>query len=317
MNSAFRDIILLKEYKLAKAVTVSLALLMVGFAIFAFGGVITLNPRSFYPVAAIVGGLVFGIGMVLAAGCASGTTYRVGEGMMGSLVAAIGLTLGAVMSTWGVLANARLYLQGLANLGQLTLFGAFDANITPIYMIIVGIIGLALMFYFWGWPAIKRKREANESLIKTENFAESTFKKGYPWWVTGILIGLILTAGFVASNGVVGITGGWRQIDQWLVAGSPVLWAGYIIFGIIIGSFASAMIAKEFKFRVPKEGLTLFKQFIGGLLMGFGAITAMGCNITNILGGVPQLSIHSIFTGAFIMFGSWIAAYLLFMWRKD
>jgi len=47
--------------------------------------------------------------------------------------------------------------------------------------------------------------------------------------------------------------------------------------------------------------------------MGFGAVTAMGCNITNILGGVPQLSLHSIITGACIMFGSWIMAYLLFM----
>ena len=99
MNSAFRDIILLKEFKLAKAVVVSLAVLMVGFAIFAFGGVIDLNPRIFKPVAAIVGGGIFGIGMVLAAGCASGTTYRVGEGMVGSLVAAIGLTFGAVIVT--------------------------------------------------------------------------------------------------------------------------------------------------------------------------------------------------------------------------
>ncbi len=318
MNSAFRDIILLKEYKLAKAVAVSLAVLMVGFAIFAFGGVITLNPNSFQPVGAIVGGLVFGIGMVLAAGCASGTTYRVGEGMIGSLVAAIGLTLGAVMASWGVLGDVRIYLRSVVDLGQITLFGEFGAlgMILPTMMIIIGLIGIVLMFYFWGWPAIKKKRDANEPLIKTENFKESAFKKGYPWWVTGILIGLILTAGFITFNGVVGITGGWRQIDQWLVLETVIGWAGFIIFGVIIGSFISAIIAKEFKLRAP-DGLTLFKQLIGGLLMGFGAITAAGCNITNILGGVPQLSLHSIVAGACIMFGSWIAAYLLFMWRKD
>ena len=118
MNSAFRDIILLKEFKLAKAVAVSLAVLMVGFAIFALPGVFTLAPRSFQPVGAIVGGLIFGIGMVLAAGCASGTTYRVGEGMMGSLVAAIGLTFGAVITTWGVLADARIWLRGVVDLGS-------------------------------------------------------------------------------------------------------------------------------------------------------------------------------------------------------
>ena len=320
MNSAFRDIILLKEYKLAKAVLVSLAVLMVGLAIFAFGDVIDLAPKAFKPWAAVVGGLVFGIGMVLAAGCASGTTYRVGEGMVGSLVAGIGLTFGAVITAGvfplaGILSGAKTYLQD-------EVVGDVSPSGSPLIMLIVGIVGIALMFFFWGWPAIKRKRDANESLIKIDNLMETTFKKAYPWWVTGILIGIILTAGYVASNGVVGITGGWMNIRGWFVSsyenpGASVLWAGFIIFGIIIGAFVSAYIAGEFKLRVPKDGLTLLKQLFGGILMGFGAVTAMGCNITNILGGVPQLSIHSIVTGVFIVLGTWVAAYVLFMWRKD
>jgi len=319
MNSAFRDIILLKEFKLAKAVVVSLAVLMVGFAIFAFGEVIDLAPKPFKPWGAIVGGLIFGIGMVLAAGCASGTTYRVGEGMMGSFVAAIGLTTGAMMTKFGILSQAMKDLQHVV-VGDgpaLTLFGEFDADLTPMLMLIVGLVGIVLMFIFWGLPAIKKKRQANEPLIKTENFVESTFKKGYPWWVTGILIGIILTAGYVASNGVIGITGGWMNIELWLITKDSVMWTGFIIFGIIIGAFASAYIGGEFKFRVPKDGFMLLKQFIGGGLMGFGAVVAMGCNITNILGGIPQLSLHSIVTGAFIVFGSWLAAYLLFMWRQE
>ncbi len=315
MNHAFRDILYLKEFRLAKAVAVSLVVLMVGFSIFAFAGVIELAPKSFQPGGAIIGGLIFGVGMVLAAGCASGITYRIGQGMMGSMVAAIGFTLGIVMTSWGVLANARIFLQA-ENLGQITLFGPFNAEITPIFMLIIGLIGIALMIYFWVWPAIKKKRDANEPLIKFQNFKEAIFKKAYPWWVTGILIGLILTAGYVASNGVVCFICGWTQIYQWLVAETFVGWSGFIIIGIIIGSFISTIIAKEFKFRAP-DGFTLLKQFIGGGLMGFGAITAAGCNISNILGGVPQLSIHSIVTGAFIIIGCWITVYLLIMWREE
>ena len=159
MNSAFRDIILLKEFKLAKAVVVSLAVLMVGFAIFAFGEVIDLAPKPLKPWGAIVGGLIFGIGMVLAAGCASGTTYRVGEGMMGSFVAAIGLTTGALMTGFGILSVAKSDLQHVV-VGDgpaLTLFGEFDADLTPMLMLIVGLVGIVLMFIFWGLPAIKRK----------------------------------------------------------------------------------------------------------------------------------------------------------------
>lgn len=315
MNSAFRDIILLKEFKLAKAVVIALVTLMIGFAIFALAGVITLAPKPLKIWGAIVGGLVFGIGMVLAAGCASGTTYRVGEGMMGSLVAGFGLTLGALMTASGVLVDVKTALQTTVIGTQLTLFGEFGA-LTPIFMLILGIVGAVLTFYFWGLPALKKKMVAKEPLVKFDNAVESIFKKAYPWWVTGIVIGIIGTVAYIVSNGVLGITGGWMDLSLWLTTGDAVAWAGFIILGAILGSFISAYISGEFKIRVPKDGLTLLKQLIGGILMGFGAVTAMGCNITNILGGVPQLSLHSIITGACIMFGSWIMAYLLFM-RKE
>jgi len=317
MNSAFRDIVLLKEFKLAKAVVVALAVLMVGFAIFAMSGIITLSPKPLKIWGAIVGGLVFGIGMVLAAGCASGTTYRVGEGMMGSVVAAFGLTTGALMTAGGVLTELKTALQTtvIGTGAPLTLFGE-AGELTPIFMLILGLVGMALMFYFWAWPALKKRKGTDEPLVKFDNAFESIFKKGYPWWVTGIVIGIVGIIGYVAGGGVLGITGGWMDISKWLTLDDALAWPGFIIFGAILGSLIAALISGEFKLRVPKDAFTLLKQFFGGILMGFGAVTAMGCNITNILGGVPQLSLHSIITGACIMFGSWIMAYLLFM-RKD
>ena len=317
MNSAFRDIILLKEFKLAKAVAVALVVLMVGFAIFALSGVITLAPKPLKIWGAIVGGLVFGIGMVLAAGCASGTTYRVGEGMMGSVVAAFGLTTGALMTAGGVLTELKTALQSttIGTGAPLTLFGE-AGELTPIFMLILGLVGMALMFYFWALPALKKRKDTDAPLVKFDNAFESIFKKGYPWWVTGIVIGIIGIIGYVAGQGVLGITGGWMDISKWLTLNDPLAWPGFIIVGTILGSLIAALISGEFKLRVPKDAFTLLKQFFGGILMGFGAVTAMGCNITNILGGVPQLSLHSIITGACIMFGSWIMAYLLFM-RKD
>jgi len=317
MNSAFRDIVLLKEFKLAKAVVVALAVLMVGFAIFAMSGVITLAPKPLKIWGAIVGGLVFGIGMVFAAGCASGTTYRVGEGMMGSVVAAFGLTTGALMTAGGVLTDLKTALQTtvIGTGAPLTLFGE-AGELTPIFMLILGLVGMALMFYFWAWPALKKRKETDEPLVKFDNVFENIFKKAYPWWVTGIVIGIIGIIAYIAGQGVLGITGGWMDISKWLTLNDPMAWPGFIIVGAILGSLIAAVIAGEFKLRVPKDAFTLLKQFFGGILMGFGAVTAMGCNITNILGGVPQLSLHSIITGACIMFGSWIMAYLLFM-RKD
>jgi len=96
MNSAFRDTLLLKEFNLFKAVVIAWLVSMIGFSLMSFGGIITLNQKPFAPVANIVGGLIFGMGMVLGAGCASGTTYRVGEGMVGSWFALLGYMIGAL-----------------------------------------------------------------------------------------------------------------------------------------------------------------------------------------------------------------------------
>jgi len=97
MNSALRDPLLLKDYNLLKGVGVALCVLMVGFGLLSLFPQISLAPKPLWLIPMIVGGLVFGVGMVLAGGCASGTTYRVGEGMMGSMVALIGIAIGVAM----------------------------------------------------------------------------------------------------------------------------------------------------------------------------------------------------------------------------
>jgi len=326
MNSAFRDILLLKEFKLAKAVVIAIVVEMVGFGIFAAAGVMTLSPKAFNVGGSIVGGLVFGIGMVLAAGCASGTTYRVGEGMMGSVVAAIGLTSGALATAGGLFKPAKDAIQSVTLGTKLTVFGEYDAVLTPVLMIIVGIILAVVIFYFWGLPGFKKKRTSGEPLIKTDDPVGAIFKKGYPYWVAGIAVGIVGIIGYLVNaggtgapggGGVLGITGGWMELSKYLTLNTAVAWAGFIIMGLVLGSFISAIIKKEFKLRIPKDGKTLLIQLIGGIIMGFGAVTAAGCNITNVLGGVPQLSIHSIVVGVFIMLGCWIMTYLLFMRKED
>ena len=326
MNSAFRDILLLKEFKLAKAVVIAIVVEMVGFGIFAAAGVITLSVKTFNVGGSIVGGLVFGVGMVLAAGCASGTTYRVGEGMMGSWVAAIGLTSGALATAYGLFKPAKDAIQSVTVGTKLTVFGEYDALLTPVLMIIVGIVLAVVIFYFWGLPGFKKKRESEGPLIKTDDVVGSVFKKGYPYWVAGVAVGIVGIIGYLVNaggtgalggGGTLGITGGWMDLSLYLTTNDAVAWAGFVILGLILGSFISAIVKKEFKLRIPKDGKTLLIQLVGGIIMGFGAVTAAGCNITNVLGGVPQLSIHSIVVAACIMLGCWVMTYLLFMRGED
>ena len=85
-----------------------------------------------------------------------------------------------------------------------------------------------------------------------------------------------------------------------------------LIVGIVMGGLVAALISKEFKFRVPKP-LVLLQTFVGGALMGFGAVTSGGCNIGHLLSGIPQLSLGSILAGFSIFLGAWAASYVMFV----
>ena len=81
-NSAFRDPLVFRDYSLLKAVFFALSLSMITFSIMSLAGVVTLNPKPLIWPNQIAGGFIFGMGMVLAAACASGVTYKTGEGVI-------------------------------------------------------------------------------------------------------------------------------------------------------------------------------------------------------------------------------------------
>ena len=323
MNSAFRDIILMKDYTLLKAVIVAIVVQLIGFHLMASMDWIQLNPKPFLWGAVIVGGFIFGIGMVLAAGCASGTTYRVGEGMMGSFIALLGLMIGTVVTKLGALSWLDSLLKTdlfkaitTADLGvdagpylkegstSLTLANVLGLN--P--WIIVGIIAAVLLIVLI-WKRGKGTSKKEGSMF------DKIFKQGWNWWVTGIAVGIVGLMAFpIFKNYALGVSGGWFSFLNTLITGEAnnLNWFAFLVMGIIVGAAISALIAGEFKLRAP-TGKRILQQFIGGLIMGIGAIIGTACNIGHILTGIPQLSVGSIVGGMFIILGCWVAAYLMFM----
>jgi hypothetical protein len=111
-----------------------------------------------------------------------------------------------------------------------------------------------------------------------------------------------------------GISGGWFGVLNTVLKADPgqLNWFSFLVFGTIIGAAIAARIAGEFKIRVPQP-TRLVQQFIGGLLMGVGAVIGTACNVGHILSGVPQLSLGSIWGGIFIVLGCWVTTYIMFM----
>jgi uncharacterized membrane protein YedE/YeeE len=304
MNSAFRDAILLKDNVLLKTVFVALLVELVGFAIMDSAGAIAINPKPFWWGANLLGSFVFGIGMVLAGGCASGITYRTGEGMIGAITAVLGLATAGYFTAAGFLKPFKSNLQAATTIPgadgtALTLHGILGMDYTTL-AIIIALIAVVVWF-----------------IVSRSQKEEYEADPGWGWVNTGILVGLIGILAFPLSaaagrNYPLGITAGWINIVQVVFTGATFNWIGMLIVGIVVGGLIAALISKEFKFRVPKP-LVLVQTFAGGLLMGFGAVTSGGCNIGHLLSGIPQLSVGSILAGIAIFLGAWAAAYVMFV----
>jgi hypothetical protein len=278
-NSAFRDVLLFKDNYLLKMALFAVAVQMILVHLLAQMGLIALAPSGLNWVANIVGAYIFGLGMVLAGGCASGVTYRAGEGLTTAWFAAIfyGGTAYA-MRNGGVFSGVWKWFQGfgvapfqyfdqttgegfsklyLQKAGQ-TLPSVFGVN--P--WIVVVICAALILWYVFGTQTSER-----ESKMGLKTAAVLLGAVGAFAWYFSELVG---------RNYGMGITGGWSNIWSVWLSGKPFSWDGLSVFGIVVGAAISAVMAKEFKLRMPRNPITYVQVMGGGIIMGFGATIGGG-----------------------------------------
>lgn len=278
-NSAFRDVLLFKDNYLLKMALLAVAVQMILVHLLAQMGLIALAPSGLNWVANIVGAYIFGLGMVLAGGCASGVTYRAGEGLTTAWFAAIfyGGTAYA-MRNGGVFSGVWKWFQGfgvapfqyfdqttgegfsklyLQKAGQ-TLPSVFGVN--P--WIVVVICAALILWYVFGTQTSER-----ESKIGLKTAAVLLGAVGAFAWYFSELVG---------RNYGMGITGGWSNIWSVWLSGKPFSWDGLSVLGIVVGAAISAVMAKEFKLRMPRNPITYVQVMGGGIIMGFGATIGGG-----------------------------------------
>jgi len=306
-NSAFRDLRMMKDNFMFKVGLLAIAVQIIAFLAMAQFGLIQLNPKPLNLVGAIVGGYLFGLGMVLAGGCASGTTYRIAEGNTTSWLAGLVYGLFAWATSAGFLSPITKAVSGLSvkvasnsalYLGETT--GPTLATVLNVSPWIAGLVFAGLIFaYLFGTKTTPRDTAA------------------WGWVKTGLLIVPVAMFGFWSSTVSgrpygLGITGGWSNLLSAVGTNTPINWEGAEILGIIIGAGITAAAYKEFKLRVPKNGKTFLYAVIGGALMGFGAVFAGGCNIGHFLTGIPQLALSSILASIFFVLGNWTMVRVLY-----
>lgn len=254
------------------------------------------------PVA--VGAFLFGIGMQLGGGCASGTLYSAGGGNIRMLVTLAWFIVGSVL---GVLHMPAW--ESAPSLGPISLVAAFGGlGALGFSLILFGAIaalsliverrrhGQAAPFLAWSnetswlsgpWPLL-----AGALGLALVNIATLAFA-GRPWGVTSAFAlwgskALAITGVDVASWPY------WRPAARAAELQAGILndVTSIMNIGIMLGALTASGLAGRFAptCRVPARSLAA--AVLGGLLLGYGSRIAYGCNIGAYFSGIASTSLH-------------------------
>ncbi|MFX3625677.1 MAG: YeeE/YedE thiosulfate transporter family protein [Ectobacillus sp.] len=310
---AYRDMILVRDNKMFIATLIVIAVQSIGVYSLLEFGVIKTEAGLFPWLATIIGGFIFGIGIVLAGGCATGTWYRAGEGLIGSWIALFAYMLSSAATKFGVLVPVQ---------NSLNSYTFKDAHIYQTLGVSpwVLVIGFALIVAFLVGREMKKPKIVIPTMKpKKTGIAHILFEKRWNPFVTAVVVGLIafiawpLSAATGRYHGL-GITTPSAKLLQFSVTGDVQLldWATFMVIGILIGSYIAARGSGEFRWRLP-DIKTIRNSAIGGLLMGFGASIAGGCTIGNGLVNTAIFTWQGWVAMIIMMLGTWTATYLFLM----
>lgn len=299
LTRALSNLYLMGDLTLVRAYLLALLVATIGTHLLVTAGLVQIPVRPFHWLSNLVGGLSFGVGMILAGGCSASTWYRVGEGAVGAWVVLLGFALGATATSVGILAPVRRLLQSPV----ITLNGA--APTLP------GLLGIS------PWVVIAALGVL-AALVLLTGAAEPEHGK-WPWPLSGALVGVLIAAGWWASTfgeGPTGITFALNtgQALTYPLVGYPnrVNWGMLLLVGVPIGAFLGAWRSGEFRWKVP-PGWSGVQLFAGGLLMGSAAIVAEGCNVTQGLTNSATLAAGSLVAFGAMWAGAYAAVWLLFL----
>ena len=156
------------------------------------------------------------------------------------------------------------------------------------------------------------------------------FGKSWAMWLGGILLGVGNICLFIVLKPW-GASGGILNWGQNIFGSLGIIKFGsaeaalpavnvhpyaILCFLMLLGAFVAALMSKEFAFRIPPIG-EIIKGFLGGALMGMGAIIGKSCTIGGFFSGWPALSLGAIVFTIGLVIGTYVALkYLLLEMEK-
>lgn len=308
---ALSDIVNLGDWRRFRAWLLAAATALIGTQALDAMGLVQLSKSMYLApnlnwLGNILGGLMFGFGMVFAGGCASRNLARAGGGDLRALLTLIIVGIVAYMAIGGILGPARAALEQATaivlksptqSLGDL-LGGAFGVSGLAFNRALTAVITLAVAGYC---------------------FMDGEFRSSRDQVVSGVAVGLCAIAGWALTGlafdemanrpaSPVSLTFVRPAGDaiEWLERFTAARMPGFgvaTVFGTIAGAFATAKAMGRFRLTTFSDPGDTVRNLMGATLMGIGGVLALGCTIGQAITGVSTLAIGSFLTFAAIVTG--------------
>lgn len=254
----------------------------------------------------IIGAFIFGIGMQLGGGCASGTLYTVGGGSSRMVITLIFFCLGSLIAT--------SHLDWWFNLPHLA-----PVSVVHSLGVLPALLLNVVLFALIAWATVYFEKKRHGSLETQSVPAQHGWKRFLrgPWPLVwgGILLTLLNFATLALAGRPWGVTSAlavwaakavelvgmdvsswhyWQQPANAKALAEP-LWfdiTSMMNFGIMLGALLAASLAGKFAPSLDIPRRSLLAAVIGGLMLGYGARLAYGCNIGAYFSGIASGSLH-------------------------
>jgi uncharacterized protein len=273
------DWTILRIFAVAVALQLLLLPLLVVLDVEPFTNPDALPAIGLFPVAQLVGGLVFGAGMALAGGCIAGILWKSGAGSIATAIAIGGFIVGELLIRGpfdGLLVDLDEAVDAPADR---TLYAALGVDYLPLALL----LGAGLLLFLLRRGSVGLRAGVGLGLI------------GVLTWVL---------AGWADYGYGLGFVGAAESARLAIFDGGT---ASFAVF-LALGTVAGAAVVVRGPLRLP-DGPRATRAAIGGLAMGFGGSMAHGCNIGNGLTGIPLLSLGSMLATLMMALG------VLVTWR--
>ena len=319
---AVSDAVIMGSFDRLRQWALAIAVAALGFGVMSSAGLIsplkTIYPSQTAPwLSMALGGFLFGWGMVWGSGCGSKSLVRLGAGNLKSLVVLVAMGLSALATLKGILAVPRARILETVQLDVPQ--GLFVGQWVSMWLntdlqqgMLLSSVVVCFLLFVWVFK--------DRSFISTRNVFAG-FSVGVLvcalWWISGVLgHGLehpeTLEEFFLATSS--------RKMEAFSLTaplayglesllyfsdGTRRLTIGMVsVLGLCLGSFISAKVQGSFRWEGFSNAADLKRHLWGGVLMGIGAVMALGCSIGQGLSGMSTLNILSLLTTASILLGA-------------